>query len=160
MRIVSLWNEAPQVVRLTSLLWLFISIVGIILGLYNLMTFLLLPVRGMIGIVIVEIGLQVGVAAIVVLAVWKFLLRAAWSRVVLEIATWITLVYYALIGLMWIVTAIFDWNEFKTSVATELPEVDPLLKLIIGALGYVLIVVISAIVIKALRSSTTRQYVQ
>jgi hypothetical protein len=159
MKIISMWNEAPLAVKWTSLLWLAVGIAGVVSGLHSLLTFLSVPVSGMTGIVTVEVGLQVGVAILVVLAAWRLLTRASWGRVILEIASWVTLIYYAVIGIIWIGAAVFSWDEFKASIAAELPQVDPTLKLIVGACVYVLPLVVSVIVIRVLRSSTVRRYV-
>jgi len=158
MKIISKWKEAPPAVKWTSLLWLALGVTGLVPGLYYLAMFLLYPISGMTGIVVIA-GLEIGVVAVVGLAAWRFLLRASWGRVVLEIASWVTLVYYAVVSVTWIGLAMTDWDEFKASVATELPEIGLGLKLTASVFIMVAFIAINVIVIGALRSSAARQYV-
>jgi len=160
MKIISKWNEAPPPVKWTSLLWLLIGVAGIAFALYSLLTFLRLPVTGMTGLIVIEVGLRVSVATLIVFAVWKFLSGAPWSRAALEIASWVTLVYYSVIGATWIGSAVLNWDEFKASVVGELPQVEPGFKLITGAFIYVALIAICAVVIKALRSASARRFVK
>lgn len=159
MKILSKWNEAPSAVKWPSLLWLALGFAGIVSGLYSFLTFLQVPVSGMTEIVAIQVGLQVGLAALIVLASWKLLSRAAWSRVVLEVASWVTLIYYVVLGITWVGSALFSWEEFKTEIATEFPQVSLGLKMIASVFLVAALIVISAIVIRALRSSATRNYV-
>ena len=103
--------------------------------------------------------MQVGIAGLVIVAGWNFLLRAAWGRVVLEIASWLTLIYYAIVGAGWIGSAIFAWDQFRASVANDLSGINSGSKLMLGILLFVAMVVVSAVVIRALRSVAVRQYV-
>ncbi len=160
MKISSKWNEAPPAVKWPSLLWLALGLAGIVSGLYSLLMFLQSPVSGMTKIVAIQVGLQVGLAALIVLASWKLLARAAWSRVVLEVASWMTLAYYAVFGITWIGSAVFNWEEFKAEIATEFPQIDPGLKMVASASLAVVLIVVSAILIKALRSSAARNYLR
>jgi len=142
-----------------GLLWLVLGIAGIILGVYSLVTFFSLPITGMTELVIAEAVLHLGVAAVVVLAAWKFLSGVAWGRTALELASWLSMIYYAVGGLLWIGSALLSWDEFKTSVADQLPGIGPVLKLMVGVVVAIALVAVSAAVIKALRSPAARQYV-
>lgn len=158
-KVISALRQAPRPVKWVGLLWLVLGIAGIILGVYSLVTFFSLPVSGMTGIVIAEAALHMGVAALVVLAAWKFLSGVAWGRAALEFASWLSMIYYAAGGLIWLGSALLSWNEFKTSVADQLPGIGPVLKLMAGVVVAILLVAVSAVVIKALRSPAARRYV-
>lgn len=156
---ITTWRNAPLVVKWISLLWFVLGIAGIISGIYSWIIFISLPVSGMTGMVVTAVTIQVGIAAGIIVAVWKFLLHVSWGRVVLEIATWITLAYYVINSAIWIGAAAVNWNEFKASIATEVPWLSPELKLAAGAVFFTLFIVLSILVIKGLRSATVRQYV-
>lgn len=159
MKAISALRHAPGPVKWVGLLWLVLGIAGIILGVYSLVTFFSLPITGMTELVIAEAVLHLGVAALVVLAAWKFLSGVAWGRAALEFASWLSVVYYAAGGLIWTGSALLNWDEFKTSVADQLPGVGPVLKLLAGVIVAVVLVAVSVVVIKALRSPAARQYV-
>ena len=159
MKVISVLRQAPRPVKWVGLLWLVLGIAGIILGVYSLATFFSLPITGMTEIVIAEAALHMGVAALVVLAAWKFLAGVAWGRTALELASWLSVVYYAAGGLIWIGSALLSWDEFKTSVADQLPGIGPVLKLMAGIVAAIVLVAVSAAVVKALRSPAARRYV-
>lgn len=159
MDIVSTWKEAPRPVKWTSLLWFVLGIGAIISLLLSLLMLLNLPVNGMTGIVVIVTSLQIGVAGLIAVASWKFLFRASWGRVVLEIVTWITLAFYAGFGMVWVGSALANWSKFKTETAAELPQISPELKLIAVVLIIAVLVLIGVVVVSALRASVTRKYV-
>jgi len=159
MKILTYWKNAPPAVKWTSLLWLGVGVAVACSSEYSALTFIDLPVRGLTGAFITEVSLQVGIAGLVIVAGWNFLLRAAWGRVVLEVASWLTLIYYAIVGAGWVGSAIFAWDEFRASVANDLSEINSGSKLILGILLFAAMVAISAVVIRVLRSAAVRQYV-
>lgn len=159
MKVISALRQAPPLVKWVGLLWLVLGIAGIVLVVYSLATFFSLPITGMTKIVIAEAALHMGVAALVVLAAWKFLAGVSWGRTALELASWFSVVYYAAGGLIWIGSALLSWDEFKASVANQLSGVGPVLKLLAGVVVAIVLVAASVAVIKALRSPTARHYV-
>jgi hypothetical protein len=159
MNIISIWKAAPIPVKWTSLLWFVLGVSTIVSALFSLITSLIMPNSDMLKIFVIGIMLQMGMSCLIVVASWGLLLHSSWSRVVLEITTWLSLFYYAGFGIIWVGFALLNWNEFKTEMAAEVPQISPELKLIVGILIAVVLVIISAVVIRALRAPATRQYV-
>jgi hypothetical protein len=116
MNIISTWVAAPASVRWASLLWFVLGAGAIASALYSLLAFLSLPVTGMTEIVVGSVGLEIAVAGLITLASWKLLLRVAWGRTVLEIATCISLVCYVGFGVIWLGAAFANWNQFKAEI--------------------------------------------
>ena len=153
------WTTAPSAVKWTTLLWFVFGVAGIGSAVYSLITFLSIPVWEMTVLVLLEVGIQATIALVVLVAAWKFLAHVGWGRTVLEVATWLTLIYYAGGALLWVGSALFNWEEFKTSVAAEGPPIAPEVKLLAGVAVTVILVTLSAFVLRALRSISSRNYV-
>ncbi len=157
---LSTWREAPMPVKWISFLFFWIGIGGIILALYALATFLKLPITGMTDLVVIQTSLQITVSSIIALASWRLLLRASWSRIVLEITAWAALVYYVGFDIVWIGSALTNWSEFKTEIAADVPHVSMGLKMAAVVASATIFVAVSVVVIRALRSDATRRYIK
>ncbi len=160
MSALSIWKCAPATVKWTSLLWLVLGVGGIFSALFALYTFFRLPVTGMTEFVVIVTTLQLGLCGGVIVASWKFLLRASWGRIVLEIASWATLIYYVGFALLWVGSALANWSLFKQEIEPEWLQVSPAGAITISALTIAVFIAANIVVIRALRASSARQYVK
>lgn len=151
--IAVVWRSAPYCVKWPSVLWLLLGLCGIASGLYSLVTFLRIPVTGIVGVAVVQVTFQVGVGSLMMWASWKFLYRSAWARSCLEIASWISLIYFAVIDIIWLVAALLNWDKFTASIASEMPGLHITIKAAVISFAYIVPVVITIIIIKWLRLS-------
>lgn len=168
MKILTFWNSVPSKVRWVGLVWFALGIVGIFSAIFPLIDYLNTQATGVQEAVIeddvVPLIIQLGLSLLIVLASWKFIRRQSWGRMLLEIATWLTLVNCIGFEVLWISLTIYHWDKYRETTRMLYPllssEWGAAIDILLNVLFGLVVIILNIIILRAIRSSVAHEYVK
>lgn len=166
MKIVAVWQRAPREVRWASLIWFLLGPILPGPGLDYLSLQLLLFLAGNSGpiaalvVALTLVSLGIAIAVLPMVAAWRlFFYASRKARLVLEVLSWIDLIYFGAVAALWIPSAVWQWTAFKAEAVSEFPQISPMFVFAIAVVIALLILGVNLFIIRALRSNAARTYV-
>jgi hypothetical protein len=155
---IGAWTGAPISVKWPCAIWSGIGATAIVFGLRSIAIYMRVDVSGILALAVAQIAFQIGIGGLVLWSSWRFLRGSGVGRLVLEVASWITLLYYSGNVVVVMYSAFTNWERFAGSIEAQNPNTSFIVKLLTMSAGVGVPLVASLLVIYWLRSAASRSH--